>query len=53
MMSRLQLLIYWKHGVDLRPVKNVREVEARVERIIPYARGLAAELPSVSSGPTC
>jgi len=45
MMSRLQLLIYWKHGVDLRPVKNVREVEARVERIIPYARGLAAELP--------
>jgi hypothetical protein len=45
MMSQLQLLIYWKHGVDLRPVKDVKEVEARVARIIPYARGLAAELP--------
>jgi hypothetical protein len=45
MMSRLQLSIYWKHGVDLRPVKDVKEVEARVERIVPYARGLAAELP--------
>jgi hypothetical protein len=45
MMSHLQLSMYWKHGVDLRPVKDVKEVEARVERIVPYARGLAAELP--------
>jgi hypothetical protein len=45
MMSHLQLSIYWKHGVDLRPAKDVKEVEARVERIVPYARGLAAELP--------
>lgn len=45
MMSRLQLSIYWKHGVDLRPVKDVKEVETRLERIVPYARGLAAELP--------
>ena len=45
MMSHLQLSLYWKHGVDLRPVKDVREVEARVERITPYARELAAELP--------
>ena len=45
MMSHLQLSIYWKHGVDLRPVKDVREVEARVERIAPFAKGLAAELP--------
>ena len=45
MMSHLQLSIYWKHGVDLRPVKEVREVETRVERITPYAKDLAAELP--------
>ena len=45
MMSHLQLSIYWKHGVDLRPVKDVREVETRVERITPYAKELAAELP--------
>ncbi len=45
MMSHLQLSIYWKHGVDLRPVKDVMEVETRVERITPYAKELAAELP--------
>jgi hypothetical protein len=45
MMSHLQLSIYWKHGVDLRSVKDVREVEAHVERIDPFARSLAAELP--------
>jgi hypothetical protein len=45
MMGHLQLSIYWKRGVDLRAVKNVMEVEARVERITPYAKELAAELP--------
>ena len=45
MMSHLQLLLYWKHGVDLRAVKDVREVETRVERITPYAKELTAELP--------
>jgi hypothetical protein len=45
MMGQLQLLIYWKHGLNLRPVKDVKEVEARLERIVPFARGLAAELP--------
>ena len=45
MISHLQLSIYWKRGVELRPVKDVKEVEARLERIVPYARGLAAELP--------
>ena len=45
MISHLQLSIYWKRGVELRPVKDVKEVDARLERIVPYARGLAAELP--------
>jgi hypothetical protein len=45
MMSHLQLSVYWKRGVDLRAVKDVQEVEARVERITPYAKELAAELP--------
>jgi hypothetical protein len=45
MMSQLQLSVYWKRGVDLRPVKDVKEIEARVERIAPFARSLAAELP--------
>jgi hypothetical protein len=45
MVSHLQLMIYWKRGLDLRPVKNVTEVEARVERVSPYAATLAADLP--------
>jgi hypothetical protein len=45
MMSHLQLFVYWKRGMDLRAVKDVQEVEARVERITPFAKELAAELP--------
>jgi hypothetical protein len=45
MMSHLQLMLYWKTGVDLRPVKDVRGVQSRIERISPYAPALAAELP--------
>jgi hypothetical protein len=45
MMENLRLSIYWKHGVDLRPVKNIKPLDARVERINPYATALAAELP--------
>ena len=45
MMSALQLSLYWKRGVDLQQVKNIKEVSASVERIAPYASALAAELP--------
>ncbi len=45
MISTLRLSLYWKHGVDLRPVKNITEVSSSVEPIVPFARTLAAELP--------
>jgi hypothetical protein len=45
MMRTMQLSVYWKRGVDLRPVKNVTEVRSAVEPIAPYAKTLAAELP--------
>jgi len=45
MMDSLRLSIYWKDGVDLRPVKNIRLSDARVDYIPPYAKSLAAELP--------
>ena len=45
MVDDLRLAIYWKHGVDLQPVRGVRESNARVDRIPPYATSLAAELP--------
>ncbi len=45
MMDNLHLSIYWKHGVELRAVKNSKLLKARVDRINPYAASLAAELP--------
>ncbi len=45
MIDSLRLSIYWKHGVDLQPVKGVKEINSRVDRIQPYATSLAAELP--------
>ncbi len=45
MVDNLRLSIYWKHGLDLRPAKNMKLLNARVDRINPYATALAAELP--------
>lgn len=45
MMDKLRLSIYWKHGVEMRPVKNIKLLDARIDRINPYATALAAELP--------
>ncbi|HYK39283.1 MAG TPA: hypothetical protein VEU98_04625 [Candidatus Eremiobacteraceae bacterium] len=44
MVDDLRLSIYWKHGVELQPVKGVKEIDARVDRIQPYATSLANEL---------
>ena len=46
MIAELRLSLYWKHGVDLSPVKGVKEVNSRVDRIEPYAASLAADLPA-------
>jgi hypothetical protein len=46
MIGQLRLSIYWKHGVDLSPVKGVKEINSRVDRIPPYATSLAADLPA-------
>jgi hypothetical protein len=45
MMSTLRLSFYWKHGLELRPVKNITEVHSAVESIAPYAANLASQLP--------
>ena len=44
-MGSLKLSLYWKHGVDLRPVGKVVVVNRCVDPIQPYATDLAAELP--------
>jgi len=46
MIEDLRLSLYWKHGVDLRPVKDAKEIESHMERIQPYATSLTAELPA-------
>lgn len=45
MMSTLYLSLYWKRGVELRPLKVSKELRASVERIEPFAASLTAELP--------
>ena len=46
MIDELRLSLYWKHGVELQPVKGAKEVASHVDRIQPYATSLAAELPA-------
>ncbi|HKD51466.1 MAG TPA: hypothetical protein VKB90_11725 [Candidatus Acidoferrum sp.] len=46
MTDDLRLSLYWKHGVDLKPVKDAKEIASHVDRIQPYAASLAAELPA-------
>jgi hypothetical protein len=45
MMKNLRLSIYWKHGVELRPAKNIKVQNVRMDQLHPYAASLAAELP--------
>jgi hypothetical protein len=45
MMSKLKLSLFWKRGVDLRPVENFKVVFARVKPVAPFAQELAKELP--------
>lgn len=45
MMSKLRLSLYWKRGVELRPVEDFKVTFFDVKPIPPYATELAAELP--------
>jgi hypothetical protein len=45
MMSTLHLFLYWKRGVELRPLKVRKELRASVEQLEPFATSRAAELP--------
>jgi hypothetical protein len=45
MMSTLHLSLFWKRGVDLRPVEKFKVKFFTVEPVPPYATELANELP--------
>jgi len=45
MIGTLRVSFYWKRGVDLRSAKNITELHAAVEPIVPYAANLTSQLP--------
>ena len=45
MMSKLHLSLFWKRGVDLRPVEGFKLAHFSISAIPPYAKELANELP--------
>ena len=45
MMSSLHLYLYWKRGVELRPVENVERQFFAVRQIIPHAAAQVHDLP--------
>lgn len=45
LMSTLRLELYWKHGVELRPLAHVERAGTAVTPIVPRAAALAHDLP--------
>jgi hypothetical protein len=45
LMSKLELELFWKRGLAMRPVKKILHRQVDVEELEPYAKSLAAELP--------
>jgi hypothetical protein len=45
MMSSLHLYLFWKRGVELRPVENVERKYFAVREVIPEAAARARDLP--------
>ena len=44
-VSSMQLYLYWKRGLELRPVVNPKVERASIAPIVPYAVELAGQLP--------
>jgi hypothetical protein len=44
-MGTLKLSLYWKHGLDMRPVGKIALEQSSVVPVAPYAKTLAEELP--------
>lgn len=45
LMSTLNLYLYWKRGVELRPIRGVESKYFSVDPVIPYAAAEARDLP--------
>jgi hypothetical protein len=44
-MGTLKLSLYWKRGVDMRPVGKISLEQSSAVPVVPYAKNLADELP--------
>jgi hypothetical protein len=44
-MSTLKVSLFWKHGLDMRPVGKIAIEQSSVVPVVPYAKNLAEELP--------
>jgi hypothetical protein len=44
-MKSMKLSLYWKHGVEMRPVEKLAVINFAVDPVQPYAKNLAPELP--------
>ncbi len=44
LIASMRLSLYWKRGIDLRPVEKVSDQHFSVRRVAPYATGLSAQL---------
>jgi len=45
LVTSMRLSLYWKRGIELRPIEKVSDEHYYVKRVVPYAAENAAELP--------
>ncbi len=45
LIASMRLSLYWKRGIDLRPVEKVSDQHFSVKRVAPFAVALSAQLP--------
>ena len=45
LVGSMRLYLYWKRGIELRPVEKVSDEHYYVQRVVPYAKEDTAQLP--------
>jgi hypothetical protein len=45
LLNSMSLSLYWKRGIELRPIEKVSDQHFYLKRVLPYAAENAAELP--------
>jgi hypothetical protein len=45
LLNAMSLSLYWKRGIELRPVEKLSDARFYVKRVVPYAAETATQLP--------